>query len=122
ATFKLYRNLDALYDVFGAIVETTGAFGSKDEAQSIENDLSAIERIRRSLADRMETLTGAKEGELARLHAQAQKAQATEAATPKKVVVDDTAPAPVKKAKKKPSAKPVPKPPSADGTPQPQSQ
>jgi hypothetical protein len=27
-TFKLYRNLDALYDVLGSVVESTGAFGS----------------------------------------------------------------------------------------------
>src|SRR4029077_17161641 len=29
ATFKLYRNLDALYNVFGSVAESTGAFGSK---------------------------------------------------------------------------------------------
>ena len=28
-TFKLYRNLDALYDVLGGVVEGAGAFGSK---------------------------------------------------------------------------------------------
>src|SRR5215831_18909321 len=31
ATFKLYRNLDALYDVLGSVVEVAGAFGSKDD-------------------------------------------------------------------------------------------
>src|SRR6185295_953654 len=35
ATFKLYRNLDALYNVFGSVAESTGAFGSKDEFQSL---------------------------------------------------------------------------------------
>src|SRR5689334_1697460 len=33
ATFKLYRNLDALYDVMGNVAESAGAFGSKDEFQ-----------------------------------------------------------------------------------------
>jgi hypothetical protein len=28
-TFKLYRNLDALYDVFESVAESAGAFGSK---------------------------------------------------------------------------------------------
>jgi len=28
-TFKVYRNLDALYDVFSSLVESTGAFGGK---------------------------------------------------------------------------------------------
>ncbi len=45
STFKLYRNLDALYDVFGSVAESTGAFGSKDEFQSLENDLSAIREV-----------------------------------------------------------------------------
>ena len=48
STFKLYRNLEALYDVFGSVVESAGAFGSKDEFQSLENDLSSFERSRRS--------------------------------------------------------------------------
>ena len=61
STFKLYRNLDALYDVFESVAESTGAFGSKDEFQSLENDVGAFEKARRSFADRMETLAGAKE-------------------------------------------------------------
>ncbi len=38
----------------GPVVESAGAFGSKDEFQSVQNDLSAIERSRRELAERME--------------------------------------------------------------------
>jgi hypothetical protein len=91
ATFKLYRNLDALYSVFGSVVESAGAFGSKDEFQSLQNDLSTLERSRRSFADRMESLSGAKEAELAHLRSTLQKAQATVISQPpKKVVVDDT--------------------------------
>jgi hypothetical protein len=110
ATFKLYRNLDALYDVFGPVVESAGAFGSKDEFQSIQNDLNDLERSRRALAERMETLATAKEGELTRLRAQVHDLQAAAAPPPspaKKVVVDDTEP-PKKPPLKK---KPVPKPP-----------
>src|SRR6202047_161202 len=44
STFKLYRNLDALYDVLGSVAESAGAFGSKDEFQSLENDFSAFEK------------------------------------------------------------------------------
>ncbi len=105
STFKLYRNLDALYDVFGSLVESAGAFGSKDEFQALENDLTMLERSRRSFADRMETLSGAKEGELVRLRTALQNAQAAaNSPTPKKVVVDDTEP-PKKAVKKKPAAK-----------------
>jgi len=114
ATFKLYRNLDALYDVFGSVVESSGAFGSKDEFQSAENDLSALERSRRAFADRMDSLATAKEGELAHLRAQLQSAQATIPATPpKKVIVDDTEPPKKTTTKKKTPPKKPPTPPPA---------
>jgi hypothetical protein len=108
ATFKLYRNLDALYDVFTSIVESAGAFGSKDEYQSLQNDLTTMETARRGFAARMETLSNSKEQEVTRLRTQLHDLQAATAVPPKKVVVDDTEPAkpPLKKkttAKKKPS-------------------
>jgi hypothetical protein len=108
STFKLYRNLDSLYDVFESVAEAAGAFGSKDEFQSLENDVSAFEKARRSVADRMETLAGAKEVEVTRLRAALQNAQAnTPSQPPKKIVVDDAAP--VKKTvKKKAAAKAAP--------------
>jgi hypothetical protein len=106
ATFKLYRNLDALYDVLASVVESAGAFGSRDEFQSLQNDFSALERSRHSIADRMETLTDTKEGELAKLRTELQNAQAAAVAPapPKKVVVDDTEPV-----KKPPAKKSTPK-------------
>ena len=101
STFKLYRNLDAVYDVFSSVVEATGAFGSKEDFQALGNDLTALERSRRSFADRVETLAGAKEVELTKLRSalQAAQAAATPPAPPKKVIVDDTEPVkkPVKK-------------------------
>jgi len=109
-TFKLYHNLDALYDVLGPVVESAGAFGPKDEFQSMENDFTALERSRRDLADRMESLAGAKEGELTQLRGQVRQLQAAAAPpTPaKKVVVDDTEPEkkPVKKKSATKSTKP----------------
>ena len=129
-TFKLYRNLAALYDVFAPVVESAGAFGSKDDYQSLQNDFSALERSRRSLAERMESLATAKEGELAQLRTQIRTLQTAVPATPpKKVLVDDTEP-PKKPVKKKPVPKPnkptapaVPKPsPSSPPAEQPQAQ
>jgi len=106
-TFKLYRNLDALYDVFASVVESAGAFGSKDEFQSLQNDLNAIEKSRHVVADRMEALSTAKENELGHLRVELRNAQATiSAAPPKKVVVDDTEPA-TKPTKKKVTRKPL---------------
>jgi len=104
-TFKLYRNLDALYDVVGSVVEGTGAFGSKDDFQSLSNDLSSFENTRKQVAQRIETLSSAKEAEIVRLRADLKTAQAKiPAAPPKITVVDDN------EAPKKPAVKKKPKP------------
>ena len=108
-TFKLYRNLDALYDVLGTQTELAGAFGSKNEYQALSSDLSNIESIRRTLADRVQALASSRDAELARLRTQMRNSQAAAAATsPKKVIVDDEEP-PKKtvKKKRKPAAKPA---------------
>lgn len=100
ASFKLYRNLDALYDVFGSVAEAAGAFGSKDEFQSLDNDLNGLKIARRAFADRMQKLTASKEEELTRLRTQVKTLTAAPPPPPKKIVVDDTEP-PKKPAKKK---------------------
>jgi hypothetical protein len=108
-TFKAYRNLDALYDVMNSVVESAGAFGNKEEFQSLNNDLGAVENSRRAFADRMEKLATAKENEVAQLRVSLQNARA--AAPPKKVVVDDNEPPKTTTTKKKrvpkPSASPT---------------
>jgi hypothetical protein len=109
ATFKLYRNLDALYDVMGSVAESAGAFGPKDDFQSISNDLSSFEGTRRQLAERLANLAASKEQEILRLRTDLKTAQA--ATPPKKIVVDDDEPPkkPVKKraATKKPATTPA---------------
>jgi hypothetical protein len=116
STFKLYRNLDALYDVLGNVVEVTGAFGSKDDFQSLSNDLGAFEGTRKQLAQRIETLSAAKEAEIVRLRADLKKAQAPiPVAPPTKIVVDDNEPP------KKPAVKKKPKP-TTPSTPTPAGQ
>jgi len=106
-SFKLYRNLDALYDVFGSVLESAGAFGSKDEFQNLNNDMTGLEGARRSFADRLQKLTASKEDELTRLRAQIKTLTAAPPPPPKKIVVDDTEPpkkAPAKKKVTKPKA------------------
>lgn len=98
--FKLYRNLSAVYDVLASVTESAGAFGPKDQYEALARPVSTMDTVRRSLADRMESLAASKEAELSRLKAQPQPAAASAANPPvKKIVVDDNAPAP--KAKKK---------------------
>jgi hypothetical protein len=106
ATFKLYRNLDALYDVLGSVVESAGAFGSKDDFQALSNDLSSFEGTRKQLAERMANLAASKEQEIVRLRTDLKAAQAAiPAPPPKKIVVDDNEPPKKPAAKKKPVAK-----------------
>lgn len=106
ASFKLYRNIDALYDVFGSVAEAAGAFGSKDDYQNLGNDLNALSTARRALAERVQKLATSKEDELTRLRAQIKTLSAAPPPPPKKVVVDDTEP-PKKPAKKKVTPKPT---------------
>jgi len=132
ATFKLYRNLDALYDVLGSVVEAAGAFGSKDDFQGLSTDLNSFEGTRKQIAERMENLAASKEQEIVRLRADLKTAQAAiPAEPPKKIVVDDNEPPKKPVAKKKPVVKkpaattpagttPAPAPP-APQTPPPQS-
>jgi DNA repair exonuclease SbcCD ATPase subunit len=120
ASFNLYRNLDALYDVFGQVVEAAGAFGSKDEYQNLSNDMSSLQSARRTLGERLQNLAAAKESELTRLRNQVKAAQAAiQAAPPKRTIVDDTEPPkkPVKKKSPKP-ATPAPAPANPQSTPQ----
>jgi TolA-binding protein len=110
ASFKLYRNLDVLYDVFGSVVESAGAFGSKDEFQSLSNDMSALESVRRAFGERMQNLAIARENELTRLRSQVKTMPATPTPPPKKIIVDDTEPPkkPAKKKATKPQVAPAP--------------
>jgi hypothetical protein len=115
AEFKLYRNLNALYDVFGSLTEATGAFGPRGDYEALGQQLEIIDSVRRNLGNVIEQLTSSTQAELGQLRSQIrtyQQAAAAAASPPKKVLVDDTEPA--KKTahkKKKPAAT------SANGTP-----
>jgi hypothetical protein len=105
ADFKLYRNLNALYDVFISLTESAGAFGPKSDYEALTQQLETIDSVRRSLGDAVEHLTSSTQSELTQLRAQVRTYQQAAAASPKKVVVDDTEP-PKKTVhkKKKPAA------------------
>jgi hypothetical protein len=113
-TFKVYRNLDALYDVTSSVVESAGAFGSREDFQTLNRDLGGLEDSRRAFAERMDKVATAKETEIGQLRTALQTARAE--IPPKKVVVDENAPPPTKKTPHKRSstkAKPA-TPPASD--------
>jgi len=104
--FKLYRNLNALYDVLSSVTEATGAFGAKQDYDALATQTAALQDEQRAVADYLESLTAQNQAELARYHAQ-QQAQA--AATPRKIIVDGQ-PTPVKRTRKATGAHPTPTP------------
>jgi hypothetical protein len=99
ANFKLYRNLSALSDVLNSLTESAGAFGPKQEFQSLAQYAGQFEESRRALGDYLESLTAAKEAELARLRS---AAPAVNPSRPKRVIVDNEPEAKPKAKKPKP--------------------
>lgn len=101
--FKLYRNVDALYDVSRTLTESAGAFGPKNEYETLSDDVSRLASVRGSLATQLDNVASAKENEINQLRTIVAQSQAQKTAQPpKKVVVDDTEP--VKKPAKKKAA------------------
>jgi hypothetical protein len=112
ANFRLYRNLNALYDVLSNVAESAGAFGPKDQYEMLAQPVSSIDQVRHDLGDRLDQLTANNQAELDRLRAQVQSIrQAEAAAPPKKIIIDDNAPAKKSTKTRKPAPKkPAPKP------------
>lgn len=121
ANFKLYRNLDVLYDVLASLAESAGAFGPKGEFEALAADLDRIDKVRHALGERLEALASSKDAEIARLQTQLKTPKtATASAQSKKVIVDDDDKKPAKKtvAKKKPPATATVTPASQPSNPQ----
>jgi len=103
ANFKLYRNINALYDVLANVAESAGAFGKREEYEVIAPHVAAIDDDRRAYGDLLAQMTASADSRIAAYQQAAAKAAAE---PPKKIIIDDTepAPAPKKKSRKKPAA------------------
>src|SRR5690242_20566200 len=103
ANFKLYRNINALYDVLANVAESAGAFGKREEYDVIAPHVAAIDDDRRAYGDLLAQMTASADSRIAAYQQAAAKAAAE---PPKKIIIDDTepAPAPKKKSRKKPAA------------------
>ncbi len=102
--FKLYRNLNALYDVLSSFTEAAGAFGPKGDYDALAQQLNVFDTARRDLGDNLESLTAQNQSELNQLRMQIHNLQqaAVPTAPPKAAVVDNDEP--VKKTTKKKKA------------------
>lgn len=109
AMFKLYRNVDALWDVLRGLTESAGAFGAKSDYEMLENDVRSLSAARNALASQLDASATAQQTQINQLKAQVMQARAAAAAAvpPKKIIVDDNEkPKKAVKKTKKPAAKP----------------
>ena len=98
ANFRLYRDLNALYDTFSSLAESAAAFGPREQYDLLASDLAQLDRLRRQAADRLDLLAASNDAELARLRSSAKPGAASKSGKKSnKVVVDDNAPASHKK-------------------------
>jgi hypothetical protein len=95
--FKLYHNLNVLYEFLNSLSEAAGQFGKREEYEPLAADASALDTIRQNLSSLIEQRAVALENP----PKPATQAQTTE--PPKKIVIDDNAPPPKKARKKKAS-------------------
>jgi hypothetical protein len=96
-TFKLYDNINIVYEFLNSLAEAAGAFGKREEYEPLANDASSLDKIRRTLSDYIQQRAVVLETP----PKPATESQTTQPA-PKKIVIDDSAPP--KKTKKKKSS------------------
>ena len=103
AAFKLYRDLNALYEVLSSLTQSAGASAPAEESAMLAGDVSQLDNLRRSLADQLEQAAAMQQAQVNQMQDRIQALAAAAAATPpKKIVVDDNEPAPKPAKKKKP--------------------
>jgi hypothetical protein len=108
ANFKLYRNVNALYDVVASLSESAGAFGKREEFDLMTPHVSVLDADRRNYGEYLQQMTSAADDRLAAAERERAAALAAQQqASPKKIIVDDDEPAPPPK-KKKPTKKTSP--------------
>ncbi len=88
ASFAVYRNVDALYDVLLRVSQTADLGASSDEARGIASSLHSLESARRQLADSILNTAQRHETRLVALEAAARTANAAPKIKHETVVVD----------------------------------
>jgi hypothetical protein len=116
ASFKLYHNLNVLYEFLSGLADAAGAFGKREEYEPLAADAAALDTARQNLSTYVEQAAG-------RLEA-ASRAAATPPTTTqvqkatvvpgKKIIVDDEdTPKPKKKSSAKSTKKKTSSPPAS---------
>lgn len=116
ASFKLYHNLNVVYEFLSSMAEAAGAYGRKEEYQPLEGDATALDTVRQNLSIYIEQTAGKMEAEnrAAANAVQAKQAPGTLVPGKKVVVIDENDTPPRKKSKttKKKTSTPPPQAPA----------
>src|SRR6478735_719565 len=111
ASFKLYHNVNVVYEFLSSMAEAAGAFGKKEEYQPLEGDAAALDTVRQSLSTYIEQASGKMEAANRAAATAVQAKQAPTVVPGRKVVVIDENEAPARKrpkaTKKKASTPPA---------------
>ncbi|HEY2168253.1 MAG TPA: hypothetical protein VGJ30_01405 [Candidatus Angelobacter sp.] len=117
ASFKLYHNLNVVYEFLSSMAEAAGAFGRKEEYQPLEGDATALDTVRQNLSTYIEQAAGKMEAanRAAANAVQARQAPGTLVPGKKVVVIDenDTPPRKRPKSTKKKTSSPPAQAPAA---------
>lgn len=127
ASFKLYHNLNVVYENLSYLADVTGSLGKKEEFEPLAQDAQSLESARSNLSTYIEQTATKLEVAYVQLRTAEQAREAAAASAPPKVMVidDDTKPKPKKKSskssakttKKKASPSPTPTPAQSAGSP-----
>lgn len=107
STFRLYHNLNVVYEFLNELSEAAGSFAKKEEYEPLSRDASALDSARQGLS-----------GYIEQAAVRLEKPKPTPVAasptpTPRRIIVDDGTPTPkpsVRKKKASTSPTPTPKP------------
>jgi hypothetical protein len=106
-SFKLYHNINVVYEFLNSLTEAAGAYGRKEEYDPLASDAAALDKVRQSLSSYLEQSTISLETQLSQTKAALAQAQAPPPAKepPKKIIVDNgaTTKKTAKTTKKKPT-------------------
>lgn len=105
--FKLYSNVNLVYEFLGSVTDAAGSFGRPEEYDPLAGETASLDKLRHRLSQYAEESAATLEASLqeakaeeVRLQASVEAAQAAQAAAMRKLVVDD--PAVAKKPKRAP--------------------
>jgi hypothetical protein len=105
STFKLYHNLNVVYEYLDSLTSAASGMGKPDEYGPLNKDAAALDDARKHLSSYIEQAASNLEDKLKT--ATAPPPAPTPAATPKRIVVDET-PTPKPRTQKKKKTSPPP--------------